>query len=123
MRYERGQIAGVADMGKMPEWAVHKLHEYSSKLDELSANGSNEKANAAIVENAVVSTAVNEATITDKKTGTPAKKPTLQEKLGAAKEKTRGIASGNETSSFAKKERHRKEATVSNSLKKRDERG
>ena len=65
-RYNRHQVAGIADPQKIPNWAIDKLLEYHKK-DELNM----------------------EKEIAPKNNKTPTKKPTLEEKLNAAKEKVK----------------------------------
>jgi hypothetical protein len=73
-RYDRHQIAGLADPKKIPNWAIDKLLEYHKK-DELSVHAD------------IIPKSDNKPQ--EKAAETPKKKLTLQEKLDAAKEKTR----------------------------------
>jgi hypothetical protein len=74
-RYNRNQIAGLADPQKIPNWAIDKLLE-AHKKDELNVN----------TEPALK----DDKKPQEKTSASPKKKPaTLQEKLDAAKEKVK----------------------------------
>jgi hypothetical protein len=89
-RYNRYQVAGLADLQKIPNWAIDKLLEYHKK-DELNT----EKETAP----------KNNKTPKDK----PTKKPTLEEKLNAAKEKVKEADTQKEKSGEKPKKRDERE--------------
>ena len=69
-RYERSDIAGIADMSKLPQWAVERLMESSKQNHEQAGKGDK---------------AQSKSNSNEKTKATVHKKPTLKEKLNAAR--------------------------------------
>jgi len=75
-RFERSDVAGIADISKLPPWAVEKLMKQHEQNQNQDAVG---KETSAIARQEKIKAAVH-------------KKPTLKEKLNAARETARDAA-------------------------------